>query len=313
MKTQTPNRKVARSRDEIPIYHTQENRAGLTAIYDETLHRWPVPFETFFVATRYGKTHVIASGDEASPVVMLLHPGNTSGLAWSPLFPALVQRHRIYALDTIGDVGRSELDDFDVYPKKGPDLSVWLDDVYGELGISDADVIGASNGGWVAMHRAINAPRSVRRLVLLGPMGLPSWVSTLRLLGPLMSLALRPTDAKRDRMMRRGFGDGERVNREMGPWMKIAGKCRARVGQPFKIPDAGLRKIQSPTLLFLGGKDGAIGSAAAAAKRARRTIAGCEIEVLPSAGHLMLFDEPELIGARIQEFLGEPLATEKAT
>jgi hypothetical protein len=43
-------------------------------IYDEALRRWPVPFETSFVATRYGKTHVIASGDPASPPLVLLHP-----------------------------------------------------------------------------------------------------------------------------------------------------------------------------------------------------------------------------------------------
>lgn len=35
--------------------------------------------------------------------------------------------------------------------------------------------------------------------------------------------------------MRCGFADGERVNQEMGPWLKIAGKCRGQVGWPLKI------------------------------------------------------------------------------
>ena len=85
-------------------------------------------------------------------------------------------QYRIYAPDTIGDVGRSELDDFDVYPKKGGDFSAWLGDLYAELGITRADVIGGSMGGWVVMHRAISAPDSVRKLVLLvllGPMAFP--------------------------------------------------------------------------------------------------------------------------------------------
>jgi hypothetical protein len=42
---------------------TAENRSKLMEIYDEALRHWPVPFETSFVATRYGKMHVIASGD----------------------------------------------------------------------------------------------------------------------------------------------------------------------------------------------------------------------------------------------------------
>jgi hypothetical protein len=45
---------------EPPVFVTEENRAKVMAIYDEGLRRWPVPFETFFVDTRYGKTHVIA-------------------------------------------------------------------------------------------------------------------------------------------------------------------------------------------------------------------------------------------------------------
>lgn len=178
------------------------------SIYEEKLRDWPVPVETFFVATRHGKTHVMASGDPASRPVVLLHPEAVSSLVWSSIIPAISERHRVYAQDTIGDMGRSELDDFENYPKKGRDYSAWLDDVYSELDIAAADVIGGSMGGWIALHRAIEAPDRVRRLILLGPMGLPSWGSTLRLLGPLMSLALRPTDAKRDKMMRRGLGDG---------------------------------------------------------------------------------------------------------
>jgi pimeloyl-ACP methyl ester carboxylesterase len=140
----------------------EDSCAGLMSLYEEKLRQWPVPFEAFFVATRYGKTHVIASGDPASPPVVRLHPEATSALAWSPMFAALIERYRIYAPDTIGDVGRSELDDFDVYPKKGGDFSAWLDDVHSELGIARADVVGGSMGGWVAMHRAVNAPDSTR-------------------------------------------------------------------------------------------------------------------------------------------------------
>ena len=82
-------------------------------------------------------------------------------------------------------------------------------------------------------------------------------------------------------------------------------RCRGRVGWPLKIPDAALRTIGAPTLLFLGGQDAAVGSATAAASRARGTIARCQIEILPTAGHLMIFDEPALIGSRTAEFLAD--------
>jgi hypothetical protein len=55
--------------------------------------------------------------------------------------------------------------------------------------------------------------------------------------------------------------------------------------------------------VFLGGRDGLVGDPAAAAKRARPGIVGCEIEVLPDAGRVMSVDEPHFVGERVVQFL----------
>ncbi len=287
----------------LSVFRTEENRAQLMAIYDEAMRNWPVPFETRFVDTGYGRTHVIAAGDSAAPPLVLIHPMGVGAFVWSSIIAPLSEKRRVYALDTIGDVGRSELTDPERYPKKGSDYSEWLDDVYEGLDISKADVAAGSMGGWIAMNHAIYAPDSVRSLVLLGPMGLPTWRATAGVLVPMMWYVLRPTEAKLDRIITRSLGDGERVNREFREWMRILGKCKPRVGQPFHISDGKLRMIKAPTLVFLGGKDGLNGSATAASERARRNITGCQIEILPTAGHVMSVDEPEFVGRRITDFL----------
>jgi pimeloyl-ACP methyl ester carboxylesterase len=292
-----------RESQEVPVFRTERNRAEMMAIYDEATENWPVPFEDLFVATRYGKTHVIASGDPSLPPLVLVHPMGVGAIAWSSIMAALCEKRRVYALDTIGDAGKSELTDTDHHPKKGRDYSSWLDDVFAGLGVAKPDIVGGSMGGWIAMNHAINAPDRVRRLVLLGPMGLPSFRATAGVLGPMMWYVLRPTEAKLERIISRSLGDGERVNREFRPWMRILGTCKPRLGQPVHIPARELRKIQVPTLVFLGGKDGLIGSAAAAARRARRNISGCEIEILPGAGHAMSVDEPEFVSTRTVAFL----------
>jgi pimeloyl-ACP methyl ester carboxylesterase len=289
--------------NEVPVFVTEENRARLMAIYDEGLGRWPVPFEAFFVDTRYGKTHVIASGDPASPPLVLTHPMGVGAFVWSSIIAALSEHRRAYALDTIGDIGKSVLADPDRYPKKGRDYSAWLDDAFTGLDVTAADMVAGSMGGWIAMNHAIHAPNRLRRLVLLGPMGLAPWRATLRVLGPFMSQRLRPTEAKLDAIITRSLGEGERANRDFRAWMRIMGYTKARVGQPFHIRAGKLRLVTAPTLLFLGGKDGLVGSAPAAARRARCNITGCEIEVLPDAGQVMSVDEPDIVGARIIEFL----------
>jgi pimeloyl-ACP methyl ester carboxylesterase len=296
----TPRKKG--TREALPIFGTEETRAKAMAIYDDALHRWPVRYQTLLVPTGYGNTHVIASGDPASPPLVMTHPAAVGSFVWSSIVAPLSTKHRVYAVDTIGDFGRSELADPDRYPKKGRDYSAWLDDVYEKLNITQADVVAGSMGGWIAMNHAIYAPDRVRRLVLLGPMGLPPWRATLAVLVPFAWYLMRPTEAKFDRIIFRSLGEGERVNREFRPWMRIMGKGKARVGQPIHLPRRKLRRIKSPTLAILGGKDGLVGSASAAAKRARN-IPDCEIEILPNAGHIMSVDEPEFVSARIVSFL----------
>jgi pimeloyl-ACP methyl ester carboxylesterase len=173
--------------------------------------------------------------------------------------------------------------------------------VYERLQITRADVVAGSMGGWIAMNHAIYAPSHVRRLVLLGPMGLSPWRANLAVLVPFAWYALRPTDAKFERIIFRALGEGERVNREFRPWMLIMGKCKPKTGQPFHLSSRKLRTIKAPTLVILGGKDGLVGSATAAARRARN-IPNCEIEILPQAGHIMSVDEPEFVGRRIVDF-----------
>jgi pimeloyl-ACP methyl ester carboxylesterase len=60
---------------------------------------------------------------------------------WGPNIAALSRQYRVYALDTIGDFGKSILDDPKLYPKSAKDYCIWLIDVFDGLGISQASVV----------------------------------------------------------------------------------------------------------------------------------------------------------------------------
>jgi pimeloyl-ACP methyl ester carboxylesterase len=292
-----------RPSSDLPVYVTEDIRQGLMSIYDERLATWPAPFDTVDVATGYGKTRVLRCGDPSLAPLVMTHPMGVGSFVWSSIIEPLSHHRRIYAIDTIGDVGKSVLDDPSRYPKTGADYSRWLDDVYRALFLESADSVGASMGGWIAMNHAIYAPRTVRRLVLLAPMGIAPWRSTLAVLGPFMSQRLRPRDDKLERIISRSLGPGDRVNQEFRPWMRIMGYTKALVGQPFHIPARRLRKIDAPTLALLGGRDGLVGRPNAAARRAHAFIAHAEVAVLPDAGHIMSVDEPDVVASRILDFL----------
>lgn len=75
--------------------------------YDQSLSLWPIESEAFYVSTRFGKTHIIASGPKDAPSLILLHGGLFSSAMWYPNIAALSRQFRTYAVDIIGDKNKS--------------------------------------------------------------------------------------------------------------------------------------------------------------------------------------------------------------
>jgi pimeloyl-ACP methyl ester carboxylesterase len=265
------------------------------------------PLESLVVPTRYGNTYILASGPQDAPPLFLLPAMGVTSTMWQPNLAALGRKYRIYALDTIGDQGRSTLNDLDVYPRNGKAYSEWLADVFDKLGIEQAQVAGASYGGWLAMNHAIHAPERVSRIVLLGPMGLPSWWTTLKVLSHLWKVLLFPTQANIDQITQWALGNHPSVRAAFADFIALGARevSKFRLAPPLPISGALLRKIKAPVLLMLGERDNPIGNANEVAKRARRFISRVEVEIIPNAGHMMNTEQPEFVNFRILDFLQE--------
>lgn len=224
---------------------------------------------------------------------------------WQPNLAALSQDYRTYALDTIGDLGKSILNHLDVYPRNGPAYSDWLTDVFNEFGIEQADIIGSSMGGWIAMNHAIHAPERVKRMVLLGPMGLPSWWTTLKVMSHLWSVFLFPTRSNIDRITRWALGDDPKVQEAYAGFIRMGAKNwkSLRVAPPLNLTNDQLRRIKATTLLILGERDNVIGNAIEVGNRANRLISNVQVEIISDAGHMMSTEKPEFVNERILSFL----------
>src|SRR4030066_1137263 len=64
------------------IFKTPEDEAIYMAAYDAVLALWPVPYESFYVPTRFGKTQVLASGPKDAQPLVLLHATSASATMW---------------------------------------------------------------------------------------------------------------------------------------------------------------------------------------------------------------------------------------
>jgi len=281
------------------MFKTPAGQARYFAAYDSTLALWPVPVESVDVPTRFGNTHVNACGPEDAPPLLLLHAFAMSSTMWYPNVAALSRAYRVYALDTIGDKGKS----LSARPILTPlDFVTWLSDVFDELRLEQAYVAGLSFGGFLALNLALSAPERVTELVLLAPVGLLPIRSQFyfRLAAAMLlpflsfkfrqelSLGLSSTNA------------APAIKQFLTPT-----DFRFDYNKVFIPPgysDNALQQIKAPTLLLLGERE-VIYDPQAALKRAANLIPHIETGIIPGAGHALSFDQPEMVHQRILEFL----------
>jgi hypothetical protein len=93
--------------DNLSLYKSVEGHQKVMAHYDTTVQRMGIPYETEYVETRYGPTHVLICGKEEGKPVALWHGLNANSATWAAWIPALAPTYRVYAVDTIGGMGRS--------------------------------------------------------------------------------------------------------------------------------------------------------------------------------------------------------------
>jgi pimeloyl-ACP methyl ester carboxylesterase len=297
-------------REGLAIYRTPETKAKLMALYDAELARWPVPYESLMVPTRYGDTHVIASGDRNASPLVLLHVAGGNATMWLANIAELSHHYRVYALDTIGDLGKSVVRG--AHPKDAGEYGLWLTDILDELHIAKADVVGASMGGWIAHGLALFAPERVNRLVLLAPAaGIPPRTRWAKM---LLSLMLPLPESYKRKVIGQLLGRGTANSERWMSYLLAASTCRPKLSPPAKFSDEQLRQTKAPTLFLVGDEEVVYASIEETLARARRFLPDVHAEVIAGAGHLLNVDQPVLVNARILHFLEgvrlEPIAAD---
>jgi pimeloyl-ACP methyl ester carboxylesterase len=266
------------------IWKSVEGGRAVEARYRAILERWPVPNRQFAVPTREGETFVVACGPEDAPPLVLFHGSASNSFMWMGDVAAWSEHFRVYAIDMIGEPGLSA-------PSR-PTLAsgayaMWLDDVFGALGIARASLVGISLGGWLALDYAARHPERVASIAVLCPGGIGRhknvllWAAPLLLLGPwgirkVNRIIAGPAPA-----------DAPPPNPAIAAFPQLVFRnFRVRTERLPVIRDDALRGLSMPVLAILGGKDAMVDSPGIK-RRLEANVPRVEIRWLADAGHFL--------------------------
>lgn len=283
------------------IYYEPTIKPQLDELYDEKLAEWPVAYETCYIDTVYGEVFVIISGQKEAQPILLLHAASVTSMSWINNVAALAKNYRVYAIDTIGEPGKSQLSDVNHYPKSGRDLADLYTDITQKLGIENAYVVGASYGGFIAANYAIYAPERVKKLALLGSMGVTpntGWVAI-----KLTLFTFYPVEPFKAHMVTWSLGDNSSLDWCLKYFRLVLDGVQGRFFPPATFKPDELQRINAPILLVLGTKDNLVGDPGKVRQYAQG-IPNLRVEVLDT-GHLIGVEQPERVNELILDFFSK--------
>ena len=290
-------------------FRTPEGAVKFLVAYDSALKYWPVPYEEIDVQTRFGTTHLLVSGPKDAPPLVLLHGYMATAIMYAPNVAAFCRDHRVYAIDTMGQPGKSVPGE----PiRKADDYNTWLTETLDRLHLDRVDLIGQSFGGLLALKYAVAVPHRIKKLALLSAGGVLPLARRFQWFGMLM--VMFPSQFVVNAFMRWAGSDTSRdepvlelMHLGMTHFLMPQETVRVRLDE---LSDAELQGLRMPVLLLMGDRE-VICDPFAAMDRGRRLVPRFQGHVIPDAGHAMCSSHCEIVNALVVDFLNRGFSPAK--
>jgi pimeloyl-ACP methyl ester carboxylesterase len=260
-------------------------------------------------------TAVIDTGTPAgatAPPVLLLHgsgPGVTATANWRPVIPAISADRRVIAPDQLGFGGTATGEKTTFGRAAWTDHALALLDT---LGIATVDIIGNSMGGAIALSMATARPQAVRRIVLMGSMGvamaLPAGLNSVWGYSPgveqmrqVIGLFAHNRQLITDELVEM------RYQASLDPpvrdsWAAMFPEPRQRWVDDLALPGAELAAIAAPVLMVHGRDDQVVPWRDSSAQLVD-LLPDSRLHVLSGCGHWTMIEKTAEFLAAVQSFL----------
>jgi pimeloyl-ACP methyl ester carboxylesterase len=281
----------------LPIFTTSDGRAKYMVAYESMFSLWKVPYDSIEVRTTYGSTHINVSGPGDGYPLVLLHAAGLSSTAWFANIAELSANQRVYAVDVIGDAGKSVADRLML---RRTDYAQWLREVFDELNIESGFLLGHSYGGWLTLNMALAYQERLQKIVLLAPAASIYPMNLLTNLGLRLPFKIRPPARFVFKMI---ASKGTVFEETFIHFMEMVTRyCVPATMFPTVYSEEELRQVELPALLLIGAGE-KIYNPKKALRRAQRLMPNLTAEIIPNVGHTLTMEKPEIINSRILEFL----------
>lgn len=232
--------------------------------------------------------------------MVLLHGGGATSTVWFANVETLSRTHRLYAVDQIGDAGRSVHNGQPI--KSRDDFMEWLDGVLDALALGSVDLCGHSYGAWLALNFALHAPKRVGKLVLLDP---SECFTGMKLKFRLHALPLfaRPSEQRSRDFLAWETGGRELVSAWLTLWALGRGTAYTSKVLPHRPTTSELQAATVPTLVLVA-EDCRLHDIGQLTANAKSLMPNVVTATLPDTSHFTIpTRHPQRLNQKMAQFL----------
>ncbi len=252
------------------------------------------------------------------PPVLLIHgsgPGVSAWANWRLAMPELAKRARVIAPDMVG-FGFTDRPSGQRY-----DMEHWVAQAIGVLdafGIARTDLVGNSFGGALALALAIRHPQRVRRLVLMGSVGVPfaitpaldavwGYTPSLEAMRGLMDFFAHDRRLVTDELAKLRYEASIRPGFQES-YSAMFPAPRQRWVDAMASREADIRRLPNETLVIHGREDQVIPLMTSTTLAS--WIPRAQLHVYPQCGHWTQIEHAARFARLVGDFLAEATADE---
>lgn len=258
-----------------------------------------------------GDLEVVEEGPRSGSPIVLIHCFTCAINYWNKMMPALARQHRVVAIDLLGHGGSEK-------PKSGYSVSNQADliaQALAKLGVSDAEVVGHSLGGAVAVALAQQSPALVNRVFIVdtpptheeGDLGLVAKLGFAPVIGEAF-WRIKPDFAVR-KGLEVAFAPGFKVPDEFVEdvdRMTFSAYDDSASGfddytkeEPL---DQRMAETGKPLMVIMGAEEQIIDEPAKRLAEYRATVSGTKTKLISGAGHSPNVEKPAETAALVLGF-----------
>jgi len=288
------------------VYKNANGKRIIQDLYDKQVSALNIDFEDIYVDTRFGKSHLLKTGDPNGKPILLFHGGNSTAPYYLRDFLCLRNEYLIYAADIMGHPGKSAQT---VLSAKNLEYGEWASDVIDGLGFKQMICMGGSYGGGVLMKLMCVAPKKILKAILLVPSGIwnASNASVMFNMGIPMILYIITKNGKwlKKAILPMALYENE-IDESTFEMVKCAfDNVCVKAGMPSNVKVTDMKNYTAPTLLITGEKD-IIFPGEKVIARAKKIIPNLKTYLMKGSGHMSIMSSEK--NKNVLEMIAEFLA-----